>query len=311
MVSEHSVRQLFEGQDGLASASQLVQLGVPSASIANAVRLGRWHQAADRVYGPTGVPFSWRRQARAVLLALDEPSWLSHASAGHLLKLPGCGQALPVEVTVPYGRSVRLTDSSTIRVHRSRTYRGDGALEVAGLRVTGIERTLIDLAGTSLRGRTADLVVDALRRNLTTNDRLLEALDVAGRVPGAARLRRDVLAADPSVERARSAPEWHLQRLVANAGLPAPVLNHEVRDPAGGVRYEIDLAWPLVQFGIEYDSDAHHLLPSEIHRDRRRHRNLARLGWDIRHVSSTDLRTPHHLTDEIEEALRVKGHPDV
>ena len=189
-------------------------------------------------------------------------------------------------------------------IHRSRTYRGEDSCLTEGLRHTGVPRTIIDLVGTRCGGE-RDLVAETLLRNLTTTGALFEALELAGRAPGTRELRAMLAAIDPSVARARSRPEARILSLLKSAGLPAPVVNHEIRNEAGRLLFELDFAYPEWMLGYEYDSDAFHSTPSQLHRDRQRDRRLAALGWDIRHLSSADLRTPRRLTREVSADIEL------
>ena len=68
-------------------------------------------------------------------------------------------------------------------------------------------------------------------------------------------------------------------RFLLAAGLPQPVLQHEVT--AAGQQYRIDVAYPEHRVGIEYDGEEFHSTPRQLDADRRRQRHLARAGWSI------------------------------
>lgn len=299
----------MEAQRGLVRAEQLREAGLHHATVRAWTRGGFWTDVLPRVYGLAGISLDWQRRGQALLLALGEPAWLSHSTAAFLHGLRGSAPALPVEATVPYGRSVRLDGTTWTHVHRTRVYEGDGATEINGLRVTSVERTLLDMASTGATGWSADCVADALRRNLTTISDLYRTIETAGRVAGRHRLRRVVAVLDPAITRARSQPEWSIRDAIVEAGLPAPILNHVIATPDGD-RFEIDLAWPKFRLGYEYDSDEYHSTPSELRRDRVRHRRIVQLGWDLRHLSSSDLRSTGQLVGEIRDALVLHGWSD-
>jgi very-short-patch-repair endonuclease len=76
--------------------------------------------------------------------------------------------------------------------------------------------------------------------------------------------------------------------LVHEAGLPAPVLQHAVRDAAGVFQGRADLSWPDRKVLVEFDGD--------VHRDRtvfvedlRRQNRLVAAGWTILRFSSADV----------------------
>lgn len=121
-------------------------------------------------------------------------------------------------------------------------------------------------------------------------------LDLAGRCPGARGIRRlpglvalsDPLAGSPMETRVRLA--------LHDGGLPPPVLQCSVGP------YAIDLAYPRLRWGIEYDGE-HHRDPAQARRDLERQQYLSRAGWVILRPSAADvLRYPDLL------ALTVRAH---
>jgi hypothetical protein len=117
---------------------------------------------------------------------------------------------------------------------------------------------------------------------------------------GSAVARRVLPVADP---RAESPMESVVRWLLIGAGLPAPVLQHEVRDGAGRFLGRADLAWPDRKVLVEFDGD--------VHRDRRvfvadlrRQNMLMAAGWIILRFSSADvLGYPQQVVAAVGNAL--------
>lgn len=178
-------------------------------------------------------------------------------------------------------------------MHRSRTLQplNDVVHQHDGLPVTIVARTLVDLAQV--------LTPHQLQRTCTRAE-VLRKLDrteierclVNGRRSRPLRRALDTLAqAEPQIT--RSELEERFLALVADAGLPRPLVNVHV---AG---FEVDFLWPRRRLIVETDGAAAHLTPKAFEEDRRRDAALqvvgfrvARFTWrqvacDARHVAMT------------------------
>ncbi|WP_157674090.1 DUF559 domain-containing protein [Agrococcus carbonis] len=78
-------------------------------------------------------------------------------------------------------------------------------------------------------------------------------------------------------------------RLLIVGALPEPVLQHEVFDATGLLVARLDISWPLLKLGVEYDGE-HHDDPAQHERDRVRRERLRALGWNVIVVTRDDLR---------------------
>ncbi|HEV7741407.1 MAG TPA: hypothetical protein VGO65_03230 [Pseudolysinimonas sp.] len=131
------------------------------------------------------------------------------------------------------------------------------------------------------------------------------ALEEHGAGAGSRRLRR---ALADSRERAWSRPETLLRLLVGRAGLPEPQPNFETL--AGGELAVIDLAWPELRVGLEYDGRWHDRTPEQWASDARRRERLADAGWSVSHVRAEDLfGSPHAVVARLARRLASAGHP--
>jgi hypothetical protein len=106
----------------------------------------------------------------------------------------------------------------------------------------------------------------------------LESAVGAGRRPGIGALR----AALPRVRTgASSRRETWLRLILIDAGLPEPVLDYDVLDDDGRFVACLDLAYPALKIGIEYDGDHHRTDPVQWARDVDRLDRLAEEGWRV------------------------------
>lgn len=83
-----------------------------------------------------------------------------------------------------------------------------------------------------------------------------------------------------------SDPEVDLVETLVSAGFPRPAQQIRVQTDAG-TRF-VDVGWPELRVGYEYDSAESHV--ERFHEDRDRLRALKRAGWDIWPVTKTTSR---------------------
>src|SRR5699024_2679640 len=92
---------------------------------------------------------------------------------------------------------------------------------------------------------------------------------------GAARLRAAVAQAR---ERVWSPQETHMHLMLRDRGWPPPALNHEIVDPATGIVYYVDLAYPQQRIAIEYDGSDHVTDPDRVTHDHHKSTALTARG---------------------------------
>ncbi|MGD9989853.1 endonuclease domain-containing protein [Pseudonocardia sp.] len=116
-------------------------------------------------------------------------------------------------------------------------------------------------------------------------------------VRGTRRLPRAVALSDP---RAESPGESRMRLAVVLAGLPAPVSQFRVG------RYRLDLAYPDLRLGIEYDG-ADHRTAGRARRDLMREAELARAGWELVHLGGDN--SMGEMAILVGRALAARGVP--
>ncbi|MEO6532770.1 MAG: hypothetical protein ABIO06_04240 [Pseudolysinimonas sp.] len=99
-----------------------------------------------------------------------------------------------------------------------------------------------------------------------------------------------------------------LTRLVlCSAGIPEPVLNHLVW--IRGRQFRLDLAWPAVRFGLEYDGD-HHRNPRQFVNDIGRHELIQDENWALMRMTRLELfDSPEQLVRRVAGRLADRGLP--
>jgi len=102
-----------------------------------------------------------------------------------------------------------------------------------------------------------------------------------------------------------SRPESLLRLVLMSAHIPEPMLNHEVT--LGSHRFRLDLAWPDVRFGIEYDGDQHRDVREFAH-DIRRQELIQDTAWGLMRVTRADLfDRPRELVERVSLRLADRG----
>ncbi|WNV74506.1 endonuclease domain-containing protein [Geodermatophilus sp. DSM 44513] len=168
------------------------------------------------------------------------------------------------------------------------------------LPVTTPARTWRDLAGV-LTPPALLAVTDQLLARGVARDQLAVQLQARPTGRGSARARAVLPVADP---RSESPMESVLRWLLHEAGLPAPDLQHVVRDAAGSPLGRADLAWPERRVLVEFDGDLHRERAVFVG-DLRRQNRLVAAGWTVLRFSSADvLGRPADVVAEVRRALR-------
>jgi hypothetical protein len=99
--------------------------------------------------------------------------------------------------------------------------------------------------------------------------------------------------------------ETRLRMLLINAGLPRPKPQHEVRDRWDTLVGRLDLAYPDVRLGVEYDGADHWKQRRE---DDRRRAAIRACDWEVCVFSADDIfLTPDATTAFVRQLLRTRA----
>ena len=228
------------------------------------------------------LPDDLASRAAAVALALPSRAALCRGTAGWLLGIGdvrGPGRAsgpADVECVVPTGATpVRRAG---LRCFQAPLQPADVVL-VEGLRCTTPERTAADLARWLPRPMGLAALDALAHRALIDLDLVQLQLDHAVGYPGVAVARGLLPLVEPGTE---SFGESWLRLRILDAGFPRPQAQVWVRDLIGPPVYRLDLAYPALRIGLEYDGDAHHGSSANVAKDDVRRDRLRReLGWRV------------------------------
>lgn len=133
----------------------------------------------------------------------------------------------------------------------------------------------------------------------------LDAAVTAGRRVGIGALREAL----PRVrEGVSSRRETWLRLIVVDAGLPEPVLDHDVFTDDGEFVACLDLAYPELKIGLEYDGDHHRTDAVQWAHDVDRLDRLAEEGWRIIRVTKTHIFTmPGVVVQRVRAAIEARA----
>ena len=172
-----------------------------------------------------------------------------------------------------------------------------------GLRVTSVERTLLDLGAVCSRAKVENALDDALRQRLTTLGRLEEEIGTSARKgrDGCGVLRG--LVRERSLEgRTESMFERALFRRLKEAGLPLPVKQYPVILEGRNCRF--DFAYPGHLLAIEAMGYHKHSERLRWEDDQDRHNLITLDGWEVLYVTYRKLCShPELVIDAIRRAL--------
>ena len=206
------------------------------------------------------------------------------------------------------GGPIQLTTATTaggtrdgVRVHESRRLRAADLRRVQGIPALGLERTLIDVAGSCSPAEFAR-VFNAMDRKQLVDPLLLAGQLRRGRAGSAAvRARLDVYTEQPPTE--SELEELFLTAVVGSYGLPIPVPQSS---PLPGRALRVDFAWPQPRVLVEIDGRTWHAIQSTWGEDHERDLLLRLAGWSpLRYTHrqlsiSTDL-----VATDLRAALRI------
>jgi very-short-patch-repair endonuclease len=254
-----------EGAWGVFTRRELRAAGLDKSAITRRVRDERLHRMYRNVYS-VAPPSLLRPEARwrGAVLACGEDAALSHRSAAVLWGLLEDRWNFVDVITPRRGRK----GTEGIELHRTRRLGDDDVVVVRGIRVTSVERTLLDLADVvSLRVlRRAARQAEALRLPTGSPRRKAHGRRGAPALGALALQRADVALT-------KSELESRFLRLCRRFGIPKPEVGPVIEGK------ERDFAWRDERLVVEVDGHATHGTRFAFEDDRLRDLALVRAGW--------------------------------
>lgn len=297
------VAQLCSRQYGIISSNQLLEAGLSYKAIRHRVERGRLIRVHPNVFMIGGAPPGPQADLMAACF-WSGTGVASHRSAGALWNLDGMSFGRRPEILVP---GIHLPPRSGILVHSTSFLHEKDRKRKAGIPVTSVERTLLDLGAVVAQKTVASALDGAVRRGATTLSRLRGCLARYGRRGrrGCGVLRRLLDARDGISVLPHSPLESRFFELLSSSGLPSPELQHVVTDE-GKLVARLDFAWPAIRFAVEMDGYNFHSDLRSFARDRVRGNDLTLLGWKVVRGTWDDAESdPEGLLLRVEKGYRL------
>lgn len=303
---------IMAAQSGLFTAQQARECGFTAGEIQRlrvagalqSVRRGVY--AITAAYGQLDQPGRHAVDVRALVLRCDEPTTISHQSAGVLLGMPLLRPELDiVHATRPELPASRLEAGAH---HHPGALPRTHVTTVGGIAVTSPARTAVDIARTHDFPRGLAAVDSALRGGVTSEE-VLAVLDFCRAWPGARGASRAVSYGDG---RAENPGESWSRAVLIERGLTPPELQLEIRDDRGLVG-RADFGWLEQRTLGEFDGRGKYGLEpgylteaagEALWQEKRREDRLRALGWEIVRWTWSDLFHPEILAERVRAAFR-------
>lgn len=273
--------RILAAQQSLITTRQAASVGIDRERCRSLVHQRIWERIDHGVYGPLGVPLTWKRRLMAALLLAPAGSLGSHRAAAMVLGVGGIPEPVP-ELTIPRGTTFRRP---WLVVHESTDLALADRRRIDGIPVTGPRRLAMDLGSVVSEKRYRQTMRELRTRHGVGFQDLLRTYlrhKRSGRNGGAA--LRDWL--DRYVD-VGGMPESALEQVALDAFLDAglhPVAQLWV-EVGGGTRYRLDLAFPDRMIAVEVDGSQHEERPAK-EADAIRDAALEALGWTVIRIRS-------------------------
>jgi very-short-patch-repair endonuclease len=297
---DRAIADLADSQHGVVSRPQLGAVGVSASMIETRLARGQLVPLHRGVYAVGHRRLTTRGFWTGATLAGGDGAVLSHRDAATLHGILSSDR-VRIEVTTP--RQVASTGRLT--VYSRRALPPEERTVVAGIPVTTVERTLVDLADVVPPHRLRRALSEAERMRVADARTLAAVMERTRGRPGRGYA---VLTAaldelrSHGAQLTRSEAEDRFLDLVIAHGLARPRMNHRL---AG---FEVDAVWPAQRVAVEIDGQAFHWTPSARARDRAKEARLAAAGWRVLRFGWADVSDPRRR-HAVATALRAAGVP--
>lgn len=271
---------LADAQYGVIARRQIGEVGLTARMLQRRVESGHLVRLHRGVYAVGHRRLTNDGYWLGAVLACGPGALLSHQEAAALHGLLPPAAAARIHVTT----AARAAAQPGIVLHARCALQHDDATAVAGIPVTTVARTLVDLAGTP---RLPKALNEAERQGLFDARAVAAALArTRGRHdPRAATALNRQLAklAEHDAQLTREVLEEALARLVEDHALPVPRTNAQIDGS------EVDAVWFAARVAVEVDGWGAHRGRAAFQRDRTKTNALTLAGWTVLRFTWADV----------------------
>ena len=292
-----AVKDLLDRQGGIARRRDLLAAGLTRRRLRRRVEQGQLRALTPHLFTNRVEP-SPDEALRAAAIGLR--AVVSHTSAALLWGLELA--ATPQARTVTVGRDRSRAMWGGVVVRRADLVDED-SVERAGLRVTTVLRTVLDLCRSLPLAHAVAAADSALRRRLLTVRDLRRALCALPAGRGRSAVARVLALVDPLCG---SVLESLARVLLALAGLRPPRSQLPVYAAGDLLIGRVDFAWEAARLVVETDGFAFHADRRRYRQDRRRGNALVVSGWRVLRFSWEDVvGQPDYVVACVRAALSI------
>ncbi|NIK56910.1 type IV toxin-antitoxin system AbiEi family antitoxin domain-containing protein [Kribbella shirazensis] len=299
---------------GWFSRRDAVVAGYSDADLRRYVATGEWVRITRGAYAVRGTAYE-------SMPPWEQAVWL-HVLRTRAVYHRLCGRAVVSHQSALLLHGVRIAELDLRRVHVTRMLgagRSDGAVcqhaarppidavcELNGIRTTLAARAVVETVRTTSHRVAVSVVDQAMRLRIATLQQLTDALALFASRSG---IRAAARAVEFGDGRAESVGESWLRVVLAELGLPAPLLQAEIRDEQGAFVARVDFLFAEYGVIVEFDGAVKYgdggtgaLLAEKAREDR-----LRDLGYQVVRVTWADLADPAALLRRIRRAIARSG----
>ena len=293
-----AIADLAEAQYGVVTRAQLIALGLTAREIDYRIATSRLHVVHRRVFSVGHRILSQRARWMAAVLAGGPDAVLSHRSATALYGLLPSSSGR-IHVTAPR----KLHPRRGLVFHRA-DLRPDEIDRVEGIPVTGLSRTILDLASRGAQQDVDRALHEAEVKRLSDGLSLDDLIARYPRRQGVAKIKAALADRRMGTTATRSELEERFLKFIARQGLPRPEINAwlVVRE----AQFEVDCLWREAGLVVELDGRAAHGTSRAFEHDRARDRALQVAGLRVVRVTWRQLNDRDQLDADL-RALLVAG----
>ena len=306
---------LFRSQAGIVTRAQAMQLGYSARQISLRVAAAEWMALRRGVYRHRA--FDVGPEMAVFALTLANNGYASHRYAARLHGLEPELRAAP-EVTVRRGTHLNVDPGfPKIRIHESTQTASAELVQINGLSVSGVARTIMDVAAVEPRLWWILALIDSAKRmglvDVPALDSCLKRHARRGR-DGTVRFREAIAVAATTGTPAIGHSSRVVAGMAANRGLPYPFLEEPVFDANGQHIAQTDLSFELPVVGI-LDGYGPHKSRAQMNRDRSQRQRLRDMGlWVFEFTWDQITKSPGYVSSSVVTTYRqaeraVLEHP--
>jgi hypothetical protein len=300
-----AVAELAASQHRAFTRRQAAELKFHKGRVATAKRLGWLEEPYPGVLMIVGTTTGWHQQVMAATLADGGHAVASHRAAARLHCLDGFDDCDVVEVSVT--RRHRWRRKVDVVAHHVAALDRSDVVTVAGIRCTGVARTLADL-GAVVEPLLVRRALTAARRRGTSLRWIQLTADRLHRPgPSGTAVLLCQLATIPYEGRL---PDSWFEELLAlclnDPEIPPIELQYPIRDDHGRVVAKADIGIPSVRLGLEAHSRQFHFGPDAEPLDEQRDMAAAACGWDLQYLGWYATKRPAEVVAIVKQIVAAR-----